>query len=449
MKSLQLKPLFFFSLFLFSFAARSASRKVEEGVFVLDPKHNLLLEISNHREWTIDHVSSAGFEVYGPRGFSVELNRMNVSYLNMETLDGDMSIKALDYPNYTQVVARLKQIESKCSNIMKLVSIGKSGQGRDLWVMKVSNNPSVDQAKPEVKYISSMHGDEITGRELMQNLLDDICSNYGHDSAITQFVDQFEIFILPSMNPDGSERHTRANAAGYDLNRDFPDFSSDNHNTPQGRQIETQAVMKFQAERNFVLSANFHGGAEVVNYPWDTVKERHPADPLFKDLSLVYASRVPYIANSGEFQDGITNGYDWYEVDGGMQDWSDHWYHDMQITIELSGDKWPEYSQIPHYWNENRSALYAYFMMAAQGAGFSFNSSETGTVDIVRLGARGEDEKVIGSFSFAHGEFYRVLEVGKYRFDVKVANRPAQPEPMVFDVKKVTPNFKIQYKKLN
>ena len=47
---------------------------------------------------------------------------------------------------------------------MKLFSIGKSVEGRDLWVLKISDNVNVDEVEPEIKYISSMHGDEIVGQ---------------------------------------------------------------------------------------------------------------------------------------------------------------------------------------------------------------------------------------------------------------------------------------------
>jgi hypothetical protein len=60
------------------------------------------------------------------------------------------------------------------ASIAQMFSIGKSHQGRDLWVVKISDNVQVDEVEPEFKYISSMHGDEITGRELMVFLIEDL-----------------------------------------------------------------------------------------------------------------------------------------------------------------------------------------------------------------------------------------------------------------------------------
>jgi predicted deacylase len=203
-----------------------------------------------------------------------------------------------------------------------------------------------------------MHGDEITGREVMMNLITHLAVNYGKDDRITKLMDRFQIHIMPSMNPDGAELRRRSNANGSDLNRDFPDFStSDNQNTLEGRQPETIAVMNWQKKHNFILSANFHGGAEVVNYPWDTSPLKFPKDELVKELSLSYALSVPYMASSTVFENGITNGFDWYEVNGGMQDWSIYYHRDMQVTVELSNAKWPNYSDIEFFFSQNLEAL--------------------------------------------------------------------------------------------
>ena len=88
------------------------------------------------------------------------------------------------------------------------------------------------------------------------------------------------------MNPDGHEKafeaiskHTsnfqhakmdtfgRENAAGVDLNRNFPDqFATPEFPDPAP---ETLEMMNWMEENYFVLSLNLHGGAVVANYPFD------------------------------------------------------------------------------------------------------------------------------------------------------------------------------------
>ncbi len=52
----------------------------------------------------------------------------------------------------------------RCSSIAQVFSIGKSGEGRDLWALEIATNPGLEQAKPRAKYVANMHGDEPSGR---------------------------------------------------------------------------------------------------------------------------------------------------------------------------------------------------------------------------------------------------------------------------------------------
>ncbi len=82
--------------------------------------------------------------------------------------------------------------------------------------------------------------------------------------------------------------------------------------------------MNFASFHDFVMSTNLHGGAEVCNYPWDTWVKRHPDDDWWQFVCREYADTVHVYAPSGYldgFDNGITNGYDWYSISGGRQDY--------------------------------------------------------------------------------------------------------------------------------
>ena len=334
----------------------SLQANIVEESFYIQTKDQQTFELMKSRpELTIDHVEENGFELYGPRGLKEFLVRNNVPHFSMKI--ASMRARGV-YPTPEEIEKELKAITGQYPELSKMFSIGKSVKNRDLWVVKLSSNVKNDDDRPEFKYIANMHGDEIVGREIMVKFIKDLLINYGKDPQVTNLLDRVQIYILPSMNPDGAALSMRGNAKYVDLNRDFPDFTTnDNKDTVTGRQPETQAVMNWQKTRNFILSANFHGGAEVVNYPWDTIGEKFPVEAYVKELSLEYAGLAPYIAASTAFNNGITNGYDWYEVNGGMQDWSIKYRNDLQITVELSDTKWPEYSKIDYYYQQNRAAL--------------------------------------------------------------------------------------------
>lgn len=399
--------LYFFSIFCYSQLLLD-KHYVNEGVQI---SISDLDKIEYRKDLTFDHPHEKMVEVYGPEGFRRWLDEQDIRYSELPKVDPSRA----NYPSSKQIERKLKALHAKYPTVTKLFSIGKSVNGQDLWVMKISDNPQVDELEPEFIYISSMHGNEITGREVMVRFIERFLADYQNADLFTQkMIHHTEIFIMPSMNPDGSDAQTRGNANFVDLNRDFPDFTtSDNLNSPHNREPETAAVMKFQDKRHFALSANFHGGAEVVNYPWDTKKDPHSFEQLIVDFSLDYAREVPYIYQSNSFPQGITNGWDWYEVDGGMQDWSTYWYNNIQVTVEISDRKWPDYSQIPYYFKENYSALLKYMANIHQGIGVKLLNFESGD----RLYFRNANSYF--EFPLYKDEFYTVLPAGIYDMQVR------------------------------
>ena len=421
----------------------SYAASTQEGAFVLDQDKSILRSMSVNKDLTFDHPSINGFEVYGPTGLYDYLRKSGVQFVELSSMN--LMTDAFDYPSPEQIEAQLRDLNAAYPQLTQLIEIGRTNDGRPLLVLKISDNAAVDETEPEFKYISSMHGDEITGREVMVALAKDILNEYSSNAKIKQLVDSTEIYIMASMNPDGSYRRQRGNAKYADLNRDFPDFStSDNQDNPAGRQIETQHIMKFQKSRQFALSTNFHGGAEVMNYAWDTIPDRHPFHDLLVEIALDYSTKAEYIKNNGEFENGITNGYAWYEVNGGMQDWSYYWYNDLQFTVELSTAKWPSYSKIPYYIEQNKEALISQIGYIHQGAGFKFEQSGiNGKVQISKV--EGSSTRNLGSYNFRNSEFYKVLPQGEYTFAINSGNETKSIQVAVekHNIKSLTPNYVI------
>jgi hypothetical protein len=117
------------------------------------------------------------------------------------------------YHTYDTLTADLNTIATEHSDIARLTSAGLSVQGRELWVMQISDNPDIEEDEPEIHYISSMHGDEVVGKELCFNFINYLTDNYGTDPRVTNLVDSTDIRIMPSMNPDGTELGHRAGTA--------------------------------------------------------------------------------------------------------------------------------------------------------------------------------------------------------------------------------------------
>lgn len=325
------------------------------------------------------------------------------------------------YHTYETLTQDLQKIADDHPNLARLTTIGKSIQGRELWVMKISDHPDLEEDEPEVRYIAAMHGDEVVGKEMCVYLLDLLTDSYGTDPRITSLVDATEIWVLPSMNPDGTAAARRYNANNYDLNRNFPDQFTDPNDTTVGRQIETAHVMNWTAGRSFVHSANFHGGTLVANYPYDgtpsgaSVYSWSPDDGLFRSLARTYADLNPalYASNSDPSYDrGICNGADWYNVRGGMQDWAYVWRGEKDVTLEISTVKWPSADQLPTFWEDNREAMLSYLERVHAGVRGVVTDASTGLPVAATVRVAGNDR--LGFTDPDVGDYHRLLLPGRY-----------------------------------
>lgn len=267
------------------------------------------------------------------------------------------------YRNNLELEESLKALSKKCQNIMRLYSIGRSFLGFPLWVLEISDKPGEIEAEPAFKYVGNLHGDEPVGRELLLLLGNWLCDNYMKDPLATLIVKFVHLHILPSMNPDGFKLRSRNNANNVDLNRDFPDQFFPQNNYEDLRQPETKAIMNWTRSNHFVASASLHGGALVANYPWDGTSDARTKysmcddDKTFRYLAKIYSGSHVSMSRSNEFSGGITNGAAWYPLYGGMQDWNYIHGKCMDLTLEISENKWPLATELEDIWEKNRLSM--------------------------------------------------------------------------------------------
>ena len=281
------------------------------------------------------------------------------------------------YHNYEALTAEIKNLADAFPSLMTVYSAGKSVQGRELWYARISATPpgaDTATAGPKLLYIANMHGDETVGRELALYLIRQLVRDYETSPRVNNLVKNSQIFIMPSMNPDGFELGQRYNKNGVDLNRNFPDFTSDPNDTGAGRAIETKHIMALHDLHNFDLAVNYHGGEVCFNLPWDTKTNRTAADrfgddPLLTALGREYAdaNSTMKLRNGGSFTNGLTYGYEWYEVNGGMQDWAAFYRQSAHSTVELSYTKYPAASFLETAWRENQESMIGFLERGLRG----------------------------------------------------------------------------------
>jgi len=360
------------------------------------------------------------------------------------------------YPSYDQYTAIMHRFASDHPTLCRIVDLGAGNNAvrpHRLWAVVISDNPEIDEIEPEVLLTSTMHGDETAGFVLTLRLIDHLLMGYGTDTQITALADETEIWINPLANPDGTYRGgddtvadairsyttTAGGSSGVDPNRNFPDFEDGDHPDGFAWWPETEAMMALAELKTFVLSANFHGGVEVVNYPWDTVERRHPDDAWFIDLSRDWADHAQADSPGGymtDFDNGITNGWDWAEIHGGRQDFMTFFHGGREVTVEISNTKLLPADELDDLWQWNRRALLDFVAHAQQGIR-GVVTDENGTpleATIEVLGVDREEDGSMARTDPAVGDYHRLLLPGLYDLRIEAPVAVGDGEATTIDV---------------
>jgi len=375
-----------------------------------------------------------------------------------------MGWKAAGYHSYEDMTNELTFYALTYTNLCRLVSVGKSVKNRDLWILKISGQPGRDEDEPAIRYVGSIHGDEPVGMENCLNFIGLLLSNYSHDARCTRLVDECALWVMPQMNPDGYVLARRGNWNNKDLNRDFPDRFYSSNRTVAACQPETAAMMLLGLSNTFTISANFHSGAVVVNYPYDGRNDglndgmsggyvACPDDALYIAMARTYADANPSmrLSNGDAFTNGICNGAQWYCIYGGMQDWNYVWPRCFEVTIELDNNQPSLTNDLPALWAENVTSMLAYAEWALRGVRGSVTDNFSGQPIAAMVTVSNCAQAVFTNPDV--GDYHRMLLPGTYALSfsaggyypetvpgIVVTNGPATrvdvgltavPEPMV------------------
>jgi murein tripeptide amidase MpaA len=107
--------------------------------------------------------------------------------------------------------------------LVSVDSIGKSHEGRDIWLATVTNTASGAAAdKPAFWTDGNIHAAELTASTAVLYFLHHLCTGYGIDAQITHLLDTRALYLCPRLNPDGAElaladrpRHIRSSTRRY------------------------------------------------------------------------------------------------------------------------------------------------------------------------------------------------------------------------------------------
>jgi hypothetical protein len=330
------------------------------------------------------------------------------------------------YPSYPEYVSMMEAFADSFPAICKLHNIGTLSSGRKILIVQISDSVGVKENEPSFLYTSSMHGDELTGYVLMLRLIDEILHGYGSNAKYTQLINNVDIWINPLANPNGAyyggdnsiQSAMRYNGNFIDLNRNFPDILNGDHPDGNPWQEETIIFMNLADSIPFNMSCNLHTGAEVFNYPWDAWSNLTADDSWWQHIGRTYADTVHNFSGGyfTGFSNGITNGWDWYEIHGGRQDFMNYFKLCREATLELSSNKIPNPVTLPSYWTYNGPSLINYIEQSLFGIRGLVSDSLSGNPLNARVEIIGHDTDSSHVYSnLPVGNYHRYLSQGNYQ----------------------------------
>jgi hypothetical protein len=249
------------------------------------------------------------------------------------------------YDGAGNIEAELRQVAAENPELVKLMVVGRSIQGREILALKVTENAPTtpDGERPAVLYSSLQHAREWIGLEVNRRLLHHFVDGYASSQEIREMLGTRELWFVVVANPDGYEwtfqpgqRQWRKNLRdnngdgqidadndGVDPNRNFDahwNFDNEGSNSAfahafyrgpnAASEPETQAMQGLLGRVDFAFQVNYHSAAELLLYA-EGWQDRTPAvdDPVFRALSGTRANPaipgfVPMLS-SGLY---ITNG---------------------------------------------------------------------------------------------------------------------------------------------
>lgn len=377
-------------------------------------------------------LSYKDFESFLSQNIPYTISTPTRAYVQMAQNYEQMTASWNRYPTYSTYTAMMDTFRTRYPQLCEIDTIlDNTPMHHRILVAHISNNLNEREGKPSVFYTSTIHGDEVVGYYMMLRLINYLLTNYNSDNYVTWILNNIDLWICPLHNPDGtyysgdniineSPTSIRSNRHGIDLNRSFP-WVGQNPSKENEDEPEVQAMMAFLQAHDFTLAANFHGGAEVFNYPWDfwTSSDHSHADAdwwyrtgrQFADTCHTFSPY--YMRFTGD--NGVTEGGNWYVITGSMQDWHNYYLGTRHVTIEVADDKVLSSNRLSTYWGYIYHSLLNLIAEADNGIHGTVTDSITGEPlkALVYIANHDLDHSYVES-SLPYGDYHRPIKAGQY-----------------------------------
>ena len=257
-------------------------------------------------EWIEFAIAESKLSTLNSNFFDYEIIHQNLEEFYLSRLEHDFESRDFElgsmggYYTFDEIEEQLDKLHENFPNLItEKLSLGQTLEGRDVWMVKISDNPDVDEDEPEMLYTGLHHAREPMSYMNLFYFMNWLTENYGIDPEATALVDNRELYFLPAINPDGlvynqqiapngggmqrknMKESCLSSPDGIDLNRNYSFMwgyddsgsSSDGcSETYRGAmpfsELETQIVKEFVESHDFPIALNYHSYSNLLIYPY-------------------------------------------------------------------------------------------------------------------------------------------------------------------------------------
>ncbi|MEM1043800.1 MAG: M14 family zinc carboxypeptidase [Bacteroidota bacterium] len=288
------------------------------------------------------------------------------------------------YLTFDNVVRALDSLAARYPDIVSpKVSLGQSWEGRDVWLVEISDAPGVEEDEPEVLYTAVHHAREPGSMMAVLYFMVYLAEQYGTNPEVTDLVDNRRLFFVPVVNPDGyvfnettnpegggfwrkNRRDNGDGSFGVDPNRNYgyqwgyddlgssPFTDSQVYRGPAAfSEPEVAAVRDFLEARRITAAFNYHTYSELLLYPWGyTRDEGTPDAETFAALGDTLTQANGYLAGQVSEVLYLANG----NSDGWMYGEQTTKPKTFAFTPEVGYSFWPDPADVYPLADENLEA---------------------------------------------------------------------------------------------
>ncbi len=329
-----------------------------------------------------------------------------------------------EYHDYQETNDFLTEIAATNPGITKLTKIGESVLQRDILCLKISDNAETDEDETPILICGAHHGNEVLGVEATLYQIEYLINNYGTDPEVTNWIDNYEIWFIPLVNPDGREAVRRYNENGVDLNRNysFAHTPGGTHGDAGFSEPETRAIRDFTAEFPPVLSLSYHTSGRYFLYSWTHTDEAAPDSSAMIYMGNILAESVVFPEGNSTGHYTLRQGGRWYFTEGEYCDYLYAIHNALAFTVEMYTRQNPDGSVIQEVVQRNLEGFKT-LMRQAQKAGVTgvITDKTTGLPIVAQIKFPEIDDQ--GKLSphltdEGFGRYYKYLAPGEYLMEV-------------------------------